>query len=82
MQHIGHAIACDNIYGNGQPLLLSAIKRNYKLSKEELEERPILNRLALHSHKLIFDLNNEHYELEAQIPKDLRATLQQLRKHS
>ncbi len=82
MQHIGHPIVCDGIYGKGEPLLVSSIKRNYKLSKEVLEEKPILHRLALHSHKLIFDLNGEKFELEADIPKDLRATLQQLRKNA
>lgn len=82
MQHIGHPIVCDELYGNGEPVLVSSIKRNYKLSKEVLEEKPILHRLALHSHKLVFQLDNEHFELEAEIPKDLRATLQQLRKHS
>lgn len=80
MQHIGHPIACDPIYGDGQPILLSALKKNFKLAKAAEEERPLLNRLALHSQKLVFDLNGEHFEIEAPVPKDLRATIQQLEK--
>ncbi len=80
MQHIGHSIVCDEIYGDPKPLLLSALKKNFKLSKVAEEERPILSRLALHSYNLKFTLNNQVFDLEAEIPKDLRAVLQQLRK--
>ncbi len=80
MQHIGHSIVCDEIYGDPKPLLLSGLKKNFKLSKVAEAERPILSRLALHSQNLKFTLNNETFDLEAEIPKDLRAVLQQLRK--
>lgn len=80
MKHIGNPIVCDPVYGDGVPVLLSAIKKKYKLSKQEEEERPILNRLALHSAQLSFKLNDEQFALEAPVPKDLRALLQQLRK--
>lgn len=80
MQHINHSIVCDELYGSAEPIFLSSLKRNYHLSKKEESERPILSRLALHSLQLKFDLNGEHYEFEAEIPKDLRATLKQLRK--
>lgn len=80
MQHIGHSIVCDEIYGDPKPVLLSSLKKNFKLAKIAEEEKPILSRLALHSHRLTFTLNNETFELEAPVPKDLRAVLQQLRK--
>jgi 23S rRNA pseudouridine1911/1915/1917 synthase len=80
MQHIGHSIVCDEIYGEAKPLLLSTLKKNFKLSKTAEEEKPVLARLALHSHRLKFILNGETFELEAPLPKDLRAVLQQLRK--
>lgn len=82
MKHIGHTIVCDELYGDGKPILLSSIKKKFNLSKKEDEERPLLNRLALHSWKLIFNFNNEQYNLEAEPPKDLKATLQQLRKNN
>ena len=80
MQHIGHSIVCDNIYGDPKPILLSSIKRNFKLAKAAEEEKPILSRLALHSFRLNFSMNGESYELEAPVPKDLKALLQQLKK--
>jgi len=81
MKDIGHPIACDELYGDGKPILLSSFKSKFKLSKNEEEERPILNRLALHAHKISFtDVNGNIFELEAQVPKDLRATLHQLEK--
>jgi len=83
MKHIGHPIACDKIYGDGKAILLSSIKHNYKLSKNEEEERPILNRLGLHAYQLRFtSSDNKRYEFEAPIPKDLKATLQQLEKRN
>lgn len=80
MQHIGHPLVCDDIYGDPKPILLSSLKKNFKLSKAAEEERPILNRLALHSHRLKFTLNGIQHELEAEVPKDMRAVLKQLRK--
>ncbi len=81
MQYIGNPIVCDEIYGTGEPIRISALKgKKFKLSNDVLEEKPILSRLALHSWKLNFELNGEQFNLEAEVPKDLRATLQQLRK--
>lgn len=80
-KHIGHPIVCDDLYGDGKPILLSSLKHKFKLSKNELEERPILNRLALHALSLQFEKpNKEIIKLEAPLPKDLKALLQQLRK--
>ena len=81
MQALGHPIACDELYGDGKPILLSSIKRNYKLSKTEEQERPILSRLALHAQLLHFqDADANFHTIEAPLPKDMRALLQQLRK--
>lgn len=80
-KHLGNSIVCDSLYGDGQPILLSSIKRKFKLSKNELEERPILNRLALHSYQMKFtDVEGKFFDLEAPLSKDLKALLQQLRK--
>lgn len=82
MKHLGHPIVCDNLYGDGKPVFISGIKKkNFNLSKQEDEERPILSRLALHSARLKFIFNKKEYELGADLPKDLRALLNQLRKH-
>lgn len=81
MKHLGHPIVCDPLYGDGKPLYISQIKRSYKLSQSMDEERPILSRLALHAAALRFrGLQGEEHLLEAPLPKDLRATLNQLAK--
>ena len=81
MKHLGHPIACDELYGIGKPVLLSSFKRKYKLSDKEEEERPLLSRLALHSHELKFkDKAGKEFDLKAELPKDMRALLQQLKK--
>lgn len=81
MKFQGHPIVCDPLYGDGKPVLISQFKHNYKLSAAEEEERPLLNRLALHSYQLsLSGPNGETYDLEAPLPKDLRATLNQLEK--
>jgi 23S rRNA pseudouridine1911/1915/1917 synthase len=81
MQDMGHPVVCDALYGTAEPVLLSRIKRHYKLSKLEEEERPMLNRLALHSMKLGWtDPSGQKQSLEAELPKDISAVLQQLKK--
>ena len=82
MKHLGHPIVCDELYGDGKPVYISSIKKkNYNLSKEEEAERPILSRLALHSARLRFECRGKTYDLEAEVPKDIRALLNQLRKN-
>jgi len=81
LKDMGHPIVCDELYGDGKPILLSSLKSKFKLSKKELEERPLLNRLGLHAFQLNFtDLTGNRKELEAPIYKELKATLQQLGK--
>ncbi len=81
MKYLGHSVACDELYGDGKPILLSSLKKNFRLSLKDEEERPILSRLGLHAGKLVFkDISGTRYELEAPIPKDMKALLQQLRK--
>jgi 23S rRNA pseudouridine1911/1915/1917 synthase len=83
MKFAGHPVACDTLYGDGKPVLLSSFKRKYKLSLHDDEERPLINRLALHSYQLIFpDAGGKEYALEAPLPKDMKALVQQLKKNS
>jgi 23S rRNA pseudouridine1911/1915/1917 synthase len=81
MQHLGHSIVCDEWYGQPDPIYLSSLKRNFKLSRNQDEERPIMHRLGLHASQLIFkDMNGTKNSFEAALPKDMKALLQQLRK--
>jgi 23S rRNA pseudouridine1911/1915/1917 synthase len=81
MKEYGHPIAVDPLYGDGKPVFISALKKKFKLSQKEEEERPILGRLGLHAFSLGFtNEKGDQVNLEAPVPKDLRATLQQLDK--
>ena len=80
-KNIGHPLACDPLYGDGKPVLLSSVKKKFKLSKHDEEERPMISRLALHSYRLKFkDEHGKQMELEAEIPKEFRALMTQLGK--
>jgi 23S rRNA pseudouridine1911/1915/1917 synthase len=81
-QAIGHALAVDPLYGKRSELFLSEIKgKKFQLGKYE-EERPLLQRTALHASRLIVahPLTGQPVAGEAPLPKDLRAVLSQLDK--
>jgi 23S rRNA pseudouridine955/2504/2580 synthase/23S rRNA pseudouridine1911/1915/1917 synthase len=79
-KHMGHPLACDPLYGDGLPVLLSSVKKKFKFSKTE-EERPIINRVALHAYQLSFqNAEGKDIFLEAPIPKEFTALMNQLHK--
>lgn len=81
MKNEGHPIVVDELYGDPAGIKLSSLKKNYNLSRKEEDERPILGRLGLHAWKLVLPLaNGEKLSLEAPVPKDIKALLQQLAK--
>ncbi len=81
MQSIGHPIVCDELYGDGKPFRLSAIKRKYNLSGKDEEEKPLLSRLALHAYKIEFEKEDgTPVSVEAPLPKDISACVKQLNK--
>ncbi|MCB0696938.1 MAG: RluA family pseudouridine synthase [Chitinophagaceae bacterium] len=80
MQSIGHPIACDELYGDGKPFYLSAIKKKYNAGKDG-EEKPLMSRLALHASKLVFtNAAGKEIVAEAPLPKDIAACVNQLNK--
>ncbi len=83
MKHLGHPVAVDELYGSDTPVMLSAIKKKFKLGKHTEEERPLLSRLALHAAQLSFtDQQGKEHLVEAPLPKDMQAVLTQLRKQA
>ncbi len=80
-KEIGHPLACDPMYGDGKKILLSSYKKKFKLSKHDEEERPMIDRLALHSYQLIFtDNSGNKQNLQTDIPKKFTALMKQLHK--
>lgn len=81
MKDLGYPVLCDPLYGNNSEVKLSDFKKKYKLSIEEFEERPILNRLALHAYELDFvDAAGNAINIVAPLSKDMEATIKQLNK--
>jgi RluA family pseudouridine synthase len=81
MAAIGYPVACDKLYGDGEPVLLSRIKPDYKHKKFEAE-RPLISRLALHASEIAFDhpVGGRRLEVTAPLPRDMEVTLRALRK--
>ena len=79
---LGLPIVCDGVYGDPKPLVLSQIKPGYRSSAHE--ERPLIDRLALHAFQLevTHPQTQERMSFEAPYPKDLRAAVNQLGKLS
>lgn len=84
MAELGHPLIVDHLYGKREEFFLSEIKgRKFNLRKEEIE-RPLLTRQPLHAKRLVVThpKKDELLILEAEIPKDMRAVLNQMRKIS
>lgn len=77
LQSVGLSLAGDRDYG-GEPLLLSAWKRGYKL-RPGVVERPLLDRMFLHAASLSFvDPVAGRVTVAAPLPDDLAMALQKL----
>lgn len=82
LQAIGHPLAIDPLYGDSEPIYLSRLKRNYRFKLDQ-EERPLIDRLTLHAGEIRFNhpITGEQMKVSAELPKDIRALLNVLRKH-
>jgi RluA family pseudouridine synthase len=82
LRHAGLPIAGDSLYG-GRPLLLSSLKREYRL-KGDKTERPLMNRVALHAEQLsiVHPATGGTVTITAPWPKDLRVTVKYLRRYA
>ncbi len=79
LRSIGTPLLSDRTYGDGKPFFLSHIKPAYR---SEGEERPLLDRTALHAFAISFDhpKTGERTNLMAELPKDINSVLRYLRK--
>ncbi|MBC7570187.1 MAG: RluA family pseudouridine synthase [Spirosoma sp.] len=72
-------IANDPTYG-GKPVFLSDVKRKFNL-KQETQELPLIQRVALHAHSLTFTLlDGTEQTFVAPYPKDFGVLVKQLEK--
>ncbi len=80
LRHAGLPAVGDQLYG-GRPLLLSRLKRDYRLKLNQVE-RPLLDRPALHAETLTLPhpVTNEPLTITSPLSKDLAVALKYLRK--
>ena len=87
LAQLGTPCAIDPLYGTPEPILLSRWKRGYRAGRGQAE-RPLVDRLTLHAASLTLpdptapDDPERRITVEAPLPRDLSATLKQLRKHA
>lgn len=80
LKETGCPLVADHDYGTGFPLLLSKLKRDYRMKPEG--ERPLMARPALHAERLEFShpTTGLPVTIEAGWPKDLTVAVKYLRK--
>ena len=83
LKHLGTPCAVDGLYGGRDPILLSSFKRGYRTGRGR-PELPLIGRLTLHAATLEFPhpAGTGVVRAEAPLPRDLEATLKQLRRHA
>ena len=82
LAHTGMPLAVDRFYGHSEQIFLSQFKKK-RYNKKETEERPLISRLTLHAETLRFihPFTKETIEVTAELPKDMRALINQLKKN-
>lgn len=81
---LGHPLLVDPDYGHREHFYLSSLKGKRFNIKKETEEQPILSRVPLHAHQLVFThpSSGEPCAFRCEPPKDMAALCKQLRKLS
>lgn len=80
---IGHPLLVDVLYSENKEFNLSTIKKNYN-QREDVNERPLINRLSMHAFSLRFFnkfSNNELY-IKTDYPNDFDILKKKLQKYS
>jgi 23S rRNA pseudouridine1911/1915/1917 synthase len=83
LAHVGHAVLCDRLYGGRSEITeLELIPRGQSPENAAAGDRLLLNRQALHAHRLVIrhPVSGERMEFEAPLPADFETTLAALRR--
>ena len=80
LKHYGYPVVGDKLYGGG-PLLLSHLKRDFRLKKDRAEN-PLINRVALHASELTVThpVTLQEVTIQAPMAHDMAVALKFLRK--
>jgi len=78
-----HLPICGDTLYDGHPLLLSSLKKNFRL-KPGHTENPLLRRVALHAHELIVahPTTGADAVIQSPLPHDMEVALKFLRRHA
>ncbi len=81
LEALGHPLTVDARFGGGVAVMLSSYKPDYRPGRRR-PETPLIERLTLHAASLSFvhPASGQRMEFSVAAPKDLRATLTQLRR--
>jgi RluA family pseudouridine synthase len=81
-QSMGYPLAVDALYGRREAIFGQDIKPKFKVGKFTENAVPLMARTTLHAFRLSFKhpLSMEWLSFESDLPKDMRALLNQLRK--
>lgn len=82
MQHIGHPVVADLLYGNANAVTMSDISASDILANGDgCDEKPIIARQALHAHQIEFchPVSNEPVRFKADVPDDMSNLIDALR---
>jgi len=82
LRYAGFPLIGDALYG-GKPLLLSHLKKDYRLKPKEIE-RPLMARVALHAEELSLPhpVSGKPLKITAPWPKDLVVAVKYLRRYA
>lgn len=80
LAHLGCPVLCDPMYEGGPPLLLSQLKHNYKRSAGD--EKPLIERLALHAHEITFahPATGLPLTIQSPLPREFEVAIKYLRR--
>lgn len=79
LAYLDYPICGDKVYG-GSPIYLSEFKKGYK-PKQEMEERPIFDRVALHAYSILINNRQQNnISQKCDYPSDLSMLLMKLQK--
>jgi 23S rRNA pseudouridine1911/1915/1917 synthase len=84
MQHLGHSIVADRLYGGGSSLSVSDLTGPQTVpSQDSADETPLIDRQALHAYRLAFchPQSGKPVEFEAPLPDDIQRTLAALERY-
>lgn len=83
-KYLNHPLLVDSVYGKREAVYSKEIKgfKFHGITPEGELERPLMQRLSLHASKIgiIHPTTEKKMEWEAELPKDFKATLNQLKK--